>query len=234
MKNNLLNLIITTLILIFSTSCNKKEVIKNVLSEAEAVEVIQQTLATNTSGMVTQIEDAAKIAIENFEMPCNETKDSTITKTNTSGVRTYAYVYNWNWEMFCNNIIPQQLNFNYATTGNYDTPRISSEDSASFGFKLTGLSPTQSHYIYNGNYTRNGVQQSKIKDQNKFNSTLTLSTADLAYDKNEDEISSGSATFSLTGTVVDGDSFSYDGSITFLGGGAATLILNGGTYDIQL
>ncbi|WP_162847030.1 hypothetical protein [Mucilaginibacter gracilis] len=48
------------------------------------------------------------------------------------------------------------------------------------------------------------------------------------------QILSGSATVAISGSSTSGKSFTYNGTITFLGGNKATLVLNSGaSYTIQ-
>jgi hypothetical protein len=88
--------------------------------------------------------------------------------------------------------------------------------------------------MLNGTYNRSGSQTSKVRDRNSFTSELDMTLASLSVNKNTLQIDGGTGTFTLTGSVAGGGSFSYEGSITFLGNGMATITINGETYEIDL
>lgn len=110
---------------------------------------------------------------------------------------------------------------------------MASQDGAAHSFTLSGLNPGSSTYTYNGTYTRQGSQQSKIRNQTAFSSTLQITASNVTLSKSTQEITGGTATVTVSGASTAGNSFSYPGQIVFHGNRSATLTLNGNTYPIQ-
>ncbi|MEZ4829934.1 MAG: hypothetical protein R3C61_27180 [Bacteroidia bacterium] len=220
------------LIATLTWSCQEETL--EIVSEEEAVEVIESAVVTSTEGMSSQVEDAAAMTEVYVNSICGQSFDSTITKSLASGTRTYNYTYMWDGSLTCNGAgIPQSISFTYSSNGQYDTPRMSSADQASGSFVLSGLQPSSGNYVYNGSFGRSGSQTSKIRNQNSFTSQLTLTTTNLTVDKSSYEILSGTADVVLTGTASNGTGFSFTGQITFNGNQSATLIVNGTSYPIS-
>lgn len=242
MKKNFLNLTLSVFVLLFTmTSCSKNETAEQAISEEEAVEIVERSFASNSAGLEMQIQETSKMTTDELDAqnnndPCGVFVDSTITFTNQPGtIRTYEYNFAWNAELVCiNNFIPQSINFNFNSDGQYDTPRMASNDNATYAFVITGLLPNADHYIYNGSSTRNGSQISKIGNQNEISSTLNYTTTNLKFNKAAQIIDEGEMEFTLSGNVVDGGNFSYEGTATFNGNGSVTITLNGNTFEIQI
>lgn len=235
MKNNIFNAILMLIMISLTTSCDRREIFQNTINEEDVVEIVEMALSTGTEGLTMQVQDAAEMTLTTVSLPCNTIQDSTIVKTNQPGsLRTYQYTFDWNWQLYCNAVIPEKIDFNYTANGNYNTPRLSSNDEASFDFDIIGIAPTESSLVYNGNYTRKGTQVSKVRNQLEFNTTLLFTTTDLSFSKSTKKIEGGTITFSFTGDVAEGDSSNYEGTITFQGNETATISMNGETYLIDL
>ena len=202
------------------------------VTEADAAELATDAVTPSTGGMVTQVNNSV-IIYQNTALSCGVQKDSTLTGASASGVSpSYSYNLKWNYELNCSGIVPNTLNFNFTGSSTYDGPRMSSTDSSTGGFTLGGLSSTQ--YTLNTNYTRTGSTISKIGAQNSFNSTFSIVSSNIIIQKSTQQIVSGSATVSITATSTSGKSFTFNGTLSFLGGKKANLVLNSGTtYVIQ-
>jgi hypothetical protein len=111
---------------------------------------------------------------------------------------------------------------------------MSSDDSSSGGFVLTGLAPAAPAYVLNTTYTRDGSQVSKIARNYSFTSKLIIKSTNINVDKTSFKILSGTATVTVSGASSSGKSFNFNGTITFNGDNKATLVLNSGaSYNIQ-
>lgn len=226
------NYLMIALIAIFSWGCQDKDL--EIVSEEEAVEVIQSAVVAETEGISMQVEDAAEMTEIYINTICGQSFDSTITRSLTTGPRTYSYTFTWDGEMSCNGAgIPQAINFSYGANGQYDTPRMSSADQSSGNFVLSGLQPSSGNYVYNGTFGRTGSQTSKIGNQNNFTSQLTITTTTITVDKTSHEILSGSADVVISGTSGSGTGFSFTGQLNFTGNQTATLVVNGTSYPLQ-
>jgi len=204
------------------------------VTEADAAELTTDAVAPSSGGMVAQLNTSVSI---NTSVPlsCGVAKDSTIAKSSATGATpTYSYNLSWNYLLNCNGIIPSTLTFNFTGNASYDGLSMSSNDKSTGQFILSGLQPASSQYVFNTTYNRAGNTASKIARQYTFTSNLTIKSTNIAVDKSSLQILSGSATVSITATSSSGKTFTFNGTITFLGGKKATLVLNSGvSYPIS-
>jgi hypothetical protein len=228
-----------SLILMASVSSCKKEAstaTADTVSEEEAAEAITQSVSAESGGMTAQSSDAVTVTTDELtSLPCGIEYDSSVSKINADGATiTYAFNLAWNWMLTCTGIgVPQKINFNIAGSSSYDAPRMSSDDNSTAAFEITGLESSSGEFTLNANYQRNGTQQSKVLNKNSFTSTIIISSADIVINKVTQKITSGTASAAISGASSSGKSFSYSGTITFLGNQKATLTMaSGDTYNI--
>ncbi len=220
---------------ILSTSCKKSsDTSSTTVTEDDAVEIVARSVDPSTGGLADQVNNNIAI-IQNYSGYCGLQKDSTISHSASSTLVSYSYALHWGWMLTCSSLsVPQRFDFAFTGKSSYDAVRMSSNDSSIATATVTGLEPTSSQYTFNQSYTRKGSQVSKIRNQNSFTSTATLTSTDIKVDKGTKKIASGTASINITGASTSGNSFSYNGSITFLGNNTATVLLNSGTsYTIQ-
>ncbi|MCB9194792.1 MAG: hypothetical protein H6598_01025 [Flavobacteriales bacterium] len=232
-----ITLLILGIALMTISSCRKEdETETKTVTEEETEEVIAKSLESSNSGLTEQFEDATKMANIIMQNPiCALTYDSTINKTYSSATRSLDYQFIWGYQMNCNNNIPNNISFTYDANGDYSSVRMDANDVADGTLVLTQLATSQSSYLININYERTGNQTSKIGNQSSFTSDLTITGSNIEIDKTSYEILSGTASFSIAGSADNGNDFSFGGTITFLGGGSATINFNnGGQYTISI
>jgi hypothetical protein len=234
MKKVMIYLAMATLVL---SSCKKdEEVEKEMVSEEESAEVVTKSMESQNSGLNEQLEEAAKLAEELMINPlCSVGFDTTVVKTYSSATRSLNYTFNWNYQVNCTGSIPSDITFGYNSSGIYSTTRMDSDDNATGTIVLTQIGASHTSYLANLDYTRNGSQSSKIGNQNSFSSVINIDGDDILIDKTSYEVLSGSVVFTITGAASDGTSYSYGGTITFLGNRDATIAFNNGSsYSINL
>ncbi len=218
---------------LMASSCNKNSdstsPASTTVSTDDAAEAITDAVTPASGGMVSQVDNSVAITA-NYQLPCGQNFDSSITATNpSSSVITYSFNLAWGWLLKCS---PAEFDFSFKGSSKYDAPKMSSNDSSIGSMTITGLE--SSSYIINTSYLRNGSQQSKVLNKNSFTSNITITSEDITVDKVSKEITSGTASVSISGASTSGKSFNYSGTITFTGSRAATLILgNGNTYSIS-
>jgi hypothetical protein len=223
--------VLTSVVLLMS-SCKKENTSSNVITEDEAAEVISLSVSGSTEGLATQTAEIAARA-DTYGSVCGYSKDSTIVSINTSGTYTWNYTFNWQWSVLCTGGVPNSMNANYSMKGVYDAPRMSSSDSAIANLAVTNLI-TGSQYTFNGTYTRDGSQISKIRNRNSFTSKAILGLTNVKVNKTTGKIDAGTATVSIVGATTGGSSFSYAGTVTFMGNQSATITLNSGAvYNVS-
>jgi hypothetical protein len=136
-------------------SCKKETTVADTgMTEEEAAEVISSSVSTNAQGFASQSTEITARA-NTYGATCGYSKDSTISKVNTSGTYTWNYSFGWRWDVVCTALVPNKMNANYKMKGTYDTPRMSSNDSTT-ALLTVGNLVTGTQYNFNGTYTRDG------------------------------------------------------------------------------
>ncbi len=239
MKHSKLFILGLFTISLFNLSCssNDDDIDKTSnITEEEAVEIIETSLQKSTVGINDTTEKFSEELTTNItiNLECGTLYDDTfVTSYDGENVQS-SYTVDWSYEMSCNNLnIPQSVVFAFATDGNYSSPRIISTDSSNGNFEMSGLQPTATEMILNGNFYRDGMQILTVINERAVNSNLEVELANITIDKETNSIVSGTGTVVLTGTTQNRN-FTFQGSIVFNGNGSATIMLNGNTYEINL
>jgi hypothetical protein len=213
------------------------------VDESDASDAIAASLgdADASNGFAAQIGDVVSLteSSNNETLKFIETSqpiemsvfDTTITKIKSSGTRTYNYQFSYSYNL---NSPPTSATFNYSMKGVYDMPRVSSNDSANASLTISGILPTSTAYSVNGTYTRNGSQTSKVRQNAVFTSVISLTVSNIQVSRSTNRILSGSASGSIALALSNGKSANYTISITFLGNQAATVVINGKSYSVNL
>ncbi len=204
------------------------------LSADDAADAFASSLGggTTTSGLTTQLEELATAAggggIGKVDASSGVMFDTTITRQRLG---TYSFTYTFRYSYGLANA--NQFNFAYSMKGVYDTPRMSSNDSAWATLQASNLLSGQAYSI-TGVYNRYGTQTSKVRNKVHFSSTITFAFSALQIDKATKKITSGTATLSMSGQTSTGNIFAYTATITFLGNQQATLVIDRRTYTLNL
>ena len=188
--------------------------------------------STGTGGLTAQMEEAAAVAgggsLGKAVQSYGILFDTTITRQR---VGTYSYSYSFHYSFGIANA--NQFNFSYTMKGTYETPRMTSSDSAAATLQVSNILTGQA-YSVTGIYNRYGTQVSKVRNWARFSSTITFSFTALEIDKTSKRISGGTATLSMSGQTDAGRIFAYTATVTFLGSQQATLIIGGKAYSVNL
>ena len=221
------------------TACNKEDTPPEqevFLNDEEVSALLQGSLALASQGLAKEMEDGAGLAnqytVKTLNGPCGESFDTTLNYNLELSWITAAYSTSWDWAVNCTGEVPTSLSYNRSMSGNYETQRLRSNDEAGSSWVIEGfvLSPD---YLFSGSYSRQGSQESLVRDRN-FSSNIALTVPEIRVDKASRRISGGSAGLVFAGENTNGQSFSLEGSIDFLGNGLANVTVNGNTYEIEL
>lgn len=205
------------------------------VTEADAAELTTDAITPSTGGYDAQVNASVTIYVAaSAKFTCGEKKDTTISYSSpTAIIPNYAYSLSWNYELDCNSGIPSQFAFNFTGASKYNGALMSSSDNSTGAFAIANPGITSSNYTFNSSYERSGKQTSKVGYQKTFTSDFKLTSSNILISKTTQDIVSGTATVTITGTSSTGSSFHFNGTITFQGNKKATLTLNSGTtYNI--
>lgn len=240
---NLKTIILGSTLLFFAalafTSCDNASDTEtlNLITEDNAIEVIESVFLDGTEGVTNEIEDAASIArtvslTDKTYISCNESFDSSLVKDVDLSRLTAAYSTAWNWSFTCNNYnVPEVLLFGREAIGNYETLRFNGNTQSTSNWTVSDLilGPV---WVYNGTFDRTGSHLSSINNENNLRFMLKTTFSDLEVDKHDLKIIQGQGTLNLTLTDDLGNSLNAEGSIVFNGDETATVNINGNTYEI--
>lgn len=203
------------------------------MTEEEALEIIESALIEETEGVAKEAQEV-ETAAETYALQSNcglsgdTTYSYTLDRPNASG----TYIVNWTWKLICEGNLPSILEFDRSIQGQYQTPRMESDDVATSNWSVNHLLAGD-YYLLNGSYSRTGMQETNFQVTKNFDTELEMSIIDLAVDKDTGEILSGTGTFALTGSSSAGTTVEHNGSIEFLGNQEATVNINGTIYTIS-
>ncbi|MEM7102759.1 MAG: hypothetical protein AAF502_06445 [Bacteroidota bacterium] len=216
-------------------SCTKEDI--KAFTDEEAVVLIESSMQKSTGGMEETTAKYSENLVNEIAVneACDEDHASSYPFSYSNALITADYVFDWAYMLSCNNLnIPTSADFTASSDGNYTTKRLTSNDNSSTAFIVTGLQPSVSSLTMNGVYTRNGTQVLTTNfNTRNISSALMIDLTDLEVAKSDFEIESGTGTILLTVTA-EGNVFTFEGEIVFLGDSNAALTLNGVTYDINL
>lgn len=209
------------------------------LTEANAAQVTTDAVSPATGGLVTEITSASTlyttVSVNGVRRPvtdaitCGTVKDTTITYVST-GIPSFNYKLGWQYSLSC--AVPNSsLSLNFTGTGTYSGLVLGSQFNSTGAFKLTGLDSAE--YTYNSTFSRSGVIFAKTGSQSSYTHNLTITSSNIKYNPTTQQIVSGTAKVSIQLANSAGSTFTYGGTITFLGSQTAKLVLNSGTvYNI--
>lgn len=237
-----------TMIALLSTtmlvSCSKDDDSNDTaltITEEEVVDVVESSLAKDSNGMSKSMETAIVTAedeqmlVEQENTLCGETATNSFNQSAANGGYSYNYEMSTSYTLTCTALgYPSSLNFEASTDGQYETPRMTSDDMFELDWTVSNLSPINPSVIFNGQYGRNGTQVSLVGNMNTFESDLAINLSSVVVNKTTYEIESGTATMNFVGISSTGVQYNFSGAITFNGDGTATLVINGNSYTINL
>lgn len=207
--------------------------------EEDAADIIAASLgdSSSTSGLTSQINDLITL-VENHTIASQLMKssfgipilDTTITKNMQKGL--YSYSYTLNYEFGLNDLNTYYLDF--SIDGNYSTRILSSVDTSSGLLTLAGKLPSEKVYRINGNYQRNGNENSKVRNKLALKTKMSLTISEIIIDKDTEKFQSGSATGIISGETSNGKEFSYSIKIEYKSDQSVTLSVNNKLFYVDL
>lgn len=232
------------MLLLGAVACNKsnnslpsQRLTVNVTTD-EAADMVASSLSLNSNGVADVANDATLSAstMATNHAKCGTVRADTISRQSSAGASTtYSYNLTYNYTVNCNNDNqPDSLASSLIYSGSFNGPNLSSSNSGSSIFTVSGLLPTAADFVINGEYKRTGAFKSKIDTTNAGNSNIDIAIKALTLKRPGRAIVSGSATISITGTVPKKGAFSYTGTLVFNDDNSATLTINGIVYKINV
>ncbi len=241
-----LKLFLIVLLLSGAVACNKYGTLRRVGNgpygnydpNANAADLIAGSLAVNSNGVaiVSSNVTFTSQSMVDQHVACGTIKTDTVNQQSAAGAATtYSYTSKYSYTLNCNSSNqPDNTATNYVYSGSYNGPNLSSTNAGSSIFTTTGLSPTATLYIVNGEFKQSGSFQSKTTTTNTGNHTIDIVLQNLSFTKATRKIASGSATIAVSETMPGQSTVTYNGTLVFNGNDTASLTLNSVNYTINL
>jgi hypothetical protein len=225
---------ILLLVAITSTGCKTDNSLssQSTMTESDAAAIVANSLGSGSStyGLTGQIEELAGVATGGTLHKTSANEQTTLDTVTVTRQRTGLFSYNYTFR-FTYGLLGTYYDISYTMKGTYDTPRMSSDDSAHASFQITNL--LSDTMLVNGSYTRLGSQSSKLADQKKFTSEILATIANIKVVKATKIVTGGTVTVTVNGRFTGGAEVSLSGILTYLGNHMATLVINGKTFSIN-
>ena len=223
------------------SSCGKAE---DINIEPEALSMTSDEAAENMQAMIVNSVDDAETVARSVEesnkvgdtlaIDCSAVIDTTWERSYASGNASADYSSTWSVSVLCNNFsVPYALQMNSDANGNYDGPLMSGTETGTGQFTWSGLLPTADEYLLSGEYAATGTATSKKGRKTSYALDANITFTDLAFDKETNELLSGTGTYTLTASS-DNRTATFTGTIVFNGGGSVTITVNGESYTFQI
>jgi hypothetical protein len=219
-------------------SCDKNEdngPEETQLSEDEVAEVLESSFSKTNGGLTEELESTSE-EMESMDLQayCDSLFQDTLNyEYNGANAQASANI-GWVLDLTCNGLnVPQSAIMALGTEVSFNTSRISSIGTSTFNGSLSGLQFSSPVITWNGTYTRSAASDFRFRQQNKGNTDLNLTLTEVAFDKEDLFITSGTGTYILTVTI-NGNSETFEGTITFNGDQTATVVINGEEFVIDL
>lgn len=233
--------------LVFFASCNNddNEISASNISEEEAAETIGMAVLPETGGLIEQTTESVTFIEGNSsdysksldvknDYSCDQNYGTSFIRSFDNGVYSYNADYSWNWIVNCENGIVSSFNYDLNGTNAYNSPRMSSDDKITATIAVSGLDDTETEYTINQTHNRSGSQNSSVRNENSFTSSLSFHTTNLTMLKANHNITSGSMSVAFVGQTSNGNVYDYSGELVFHGNQTATLTMgSGNTYNFS-
>lgn len=221
--------------LILTLAC-KKEDDKIVIDENDAAEIVATALSDGSD----DVEEYSQSAYASFNSPSNPRDTACGDTLNYSNLLNRSFnrrSFNYSAQGFRTNICRNDslvaFDFESTFTSSYSGPLYSSSSSGNRNGRLDQLRSDSTHFLWTGNSVKNstGVLKSRNEDLDLSSKLEFSSTVQIG--KNSRRITEGQAIFSLTGTGDRIESYSFSGTVVYLGNRQARVTINGNSYTVS-
>jgi len=228
----------TFFLLCLLTACKKEKVIKATnISNGQAAVMAATALSVNAYGLAGIKNDITLYAknltgtgkgcgiVDSFAVARQEPVTSNI---------NYNYGLGYYYTVNCSDAVQDNLTANVVASGSFDAATLTAVNTSNIGINLSSLTGSATIYTLTGNYQTSGSFQTIDDTQLSGNNNVSIDLQNLTITKSTRAIAGGNANISITGTVKNKNTFSYDGTVVFSDATTAVLTLDGTSYTVNL
>jgi hypothetical protein len=247
----ILKLTLIAALLFCAISCQKTENATVTVSSDQAADIAASSLSGNSFGFSSITDNISanaqtlnsvsngqqtvnSIGVNSIHQACGTTLTDSLTNTGSSSSVTFSYFAKYSRTLNCNtNNQPDNLINTLTFHGNFDGPRLTSNDSGNATVTIAGLTTNATNYVINGEYKRTGAFTSKVGDKTTGTSNIDIKATNVLLTKPSAVIASGNATITVVITTTKA-TYNFTGTLVFNGDGTANLTINNTVYVINL
>ncbi len=208
------------------------------VTAAQTATIIAATFCTDAQGLCAELPEAAGIMSRGLQnaSPCNTSFDSTFSKNApTLANYTYSYAMRYHNDIRCTNNLPSYISFSVSRNGNFESTIAKSNGNGNGAWTITTLSPTDTVFTFNGDYSRAGNAVSKGSNKNtSFSTDLRCTLENVLVKKTTKTLQSGIVRFTITGSSSTSTNYSFNGQFEIKTPTTGFLTIGGKVYNLNL
>jgi|GEM_PF-6875968 len=216
--------------------CSKDEETTPSLTIDEAAEQIGASISTDiygTSDDLVSISISSEASANGRVDMCGVGKDTSFTKQYSGTYNSYALQSTYAYQLNCSNHIPDNIGVTFTLGITRTGTRTNATSNTQGSYEITGFEASSKSYVINGEINRTATLTLLYRNNSEVKTTSKLTVQNLALNKETQQITGGSASYSLFGIGENG-SFNYTSTVTFNDDKTATIIIQGKTYSVNL
>jgi hypothetical protein len=224
-------------LLISFSACKKDPVNQVIITDENVMETVAGSLARDSRGLMTQIDDAARWTQKglNSAAPCTYVKDSTFSVTHTTGSDyTYSFAFKYHTDIQCTNNQPTVVHFSTIPNGSWENTRSRMGGNGNGAWNILGVTTADDQWLISGSFNRAGNCTAKNDENKTFSNDLRMTLMSVAVRKSDMQVQSGTIAFTMTGASSSTDDYDTNGTITISNHTQATIKIGTLTKTINL
>lgn len=232
----------SAILMLMVISCDKKEDVNNdSVSTDDATEIVAMSLSESAMGATSFMGASVDASVNSqsngmLKVKASDTytKDTTFSYTSKSGA-TISYSLNANYSYTFGFDVDNKISYctaQFTYNGNFSTPKLTSTHTGTGLFTISNYSTTTCGL--DGTFTRSSETTTIGSVEKQISSQISLVFTNLVLNKTTGRVQSGTATVTVTGTLLNKGSFSYTGTIVFEGNQSAIITIGSTSYSINL
>lgn len=213
-----------------------------VIDTEEVADLVGSSLASSSSGVNQIAEDVANDASSGVAnaggrtLECGVEEMASYERTSSDGSAiSYDYALVYTYLLSCSQLgVPQSFEAGLTYTGEFESTRVKSSNSGSGDLTVTALDRLLTTFEINGTFIRNGSFESKVRNLTKSTSKIEMTLVGVTVSKTTQQITGGTATVKITGTVTGKGDFTKEVTVTFLGNKQGEIQIGEAVYTVNL
>lgn len=216
-----------------STSCSKDEEEITFVTVDDAAELVAFSIANRTYGAVNDLNYVANNVLATID--CNESESASrkVTESSADGEISVIYDISENFAKSCAG--EEMVTYTFNANQDLSSVRLNLDQDITGTWSVAGVQNNSTSLTYNGEYNRTGLWTYNLEDNHSDNVTFNSLLQNINANPDNGQITSGAASFQMSGTSTIHDAYSYKGNIEFQGNNISIITFETGErYELNL